>query len=332
MNHRMASMSALARQRAPFVLSLTAFLAACGSTVVLPPQVEDRSLVHTMPPARTVASAQVAAPTAAPAQPASTNAAPVPTSPTRAAVDPSTLPGYENRGKPGYYSVQRGDTLTRIGLEHGQSWRDLARWNQLDNPNAIEVGQVLRVAPPDAQVEDNGVIARPVPAPSGPASAPSSMPPAPMASVPMAASPAASPASAPPAPPASSATPTMAAVPNFAWPVRGPVITGFDEVRNKGLDIAGQAGDPVLAAADGQVVYAGAGLRGYGQLVIIKHNNSFLSAYAHNQKLLVTEDQRVRRGQTIAEMGSTDADRVKLHFEIRREGRPVDPAKFLPAR
>jgi lipoprotein NlpD len=110
------------------------------------------------------------------------------------------------------------------------------------------------------------------------------------------------------------------------------VLAGFDEQKNKGLDIAGKAGEPVLAAADGRVVYAGAGLRGYGNLIILKHNNTYLSAYAHNQVLLVKEDQAVRKGQKIAEMGSTDADRVKLHFEIRRQGKPVDPAKYLPAR
>ena len=109
-------------------------------------------------------------------------------------------------------------------------------------------------------------------------------------------------------------------------------MAGFDEVRNKGLDLAGNAGDPVLAAAEGRVVYAGSGLRGYGNLVIIKHNNTFLSAYAHNQTLLVKEDQLVRKGQKIAEMGNSDADRVKLHFEIRRQGKPVDPARYLPAR
>jgi lipoprotein NlpD len=107
----------------------------------------------------------------------------------------------------------------------------------------------------------------------------------------------------------------------------------FDEARGvKGLSITGKAGDPVLAAADGRVVYAGSGLRGYGNLVIVKHNNTYLTAYAHNQALLVKEDQAVRRGQKIAEMGSSDADQVKLHFEIRRLGRPVDPARLLPTR
>ncbi len=120
----------------------------------------------------------------------------------------------------------------------------------------------------------------------------------------------------------------------WGWPTAGAgtIVAGFDEQRNKGLDIAGKAGDPVLASADGRVVYAGAGLRGYGNLIILKHNNTYLSAYAHNQTLLVKEDQTVRKGQKIAEMGSSDADRVKLHFEIRRQGKPVDPARYLPAR
>src|SRR5437773_12539249 len=115
-------------------------------------------------------------------------------------------------------------------------------------------------------------------------------------------------------------------------PAGGPVATGVDESRSKGLAITGKAGDPVYAAADGRVVYAGSGLRGYGNLVILKHNSTYLTAYAHNQTLLVKEDQAVRRGQRIAEMGSTDADRVELHFEIRKLGKPVDPAKLLPPR
>ena len=136
-----------------------------------------------------------------------------------------------------------------------------------------------------------------------------------------------------PAPPAAAA-PVAAGdeEPAFIWPSGGALLTGFDEVKNKGLDLGGKAGDPVLAAADGRVVYAGAGLRGYGNLVILKHNNTFLTAYAHNRTLLVKEDQNVKKGQKIAEMGSTDADRVKLHFEIRRSGKPVDPARYLPSR
>ena len=118
----------------------------------------------------------------------------------------------------------------------------------------------------------------------------------------------------------------------WIWPTSGGVLAGFDEVKNKGLDIGGTAGEAVVAAADGRVVYVGAGLRGYGNLIILKHNNTYLTAYAHNQTLLVKEDQSVRKGQKIAEMGNSDADRVKLHFEVRRQGKPVDPAKYLPPR
>jgi lipoprotein NlpD len=118
----------------------------------------------------------------------------------------------------------------------------------------------------------------------------------------------------------------------WIWPTRGPVVDEFDEVKNKGLDIGGVAGEPILAAADGKVVYAGSGLRNYGNLIILKHNNTYLTAYAHNQTLLVKEDQTVRKGQKIAEMGSSDADRVKLHFELRRLGKAVDPLKYLPPR
>ena len=118
----------------------------------------------------------------------------------------------------------------------------------------------------------------------------------------------------------------------WAWPASGNVLASFDEVRTKGLVFGGKAGDPVLAAADGRVIYAGSGLRGYGNMVIVKHNNSYLTAYAHNQALLVKEDQVVRKGQKIAEMGSSDAERVQLHFEIRRLGKPVDPGRLLPPR
>ena len=119
---------------------------------------------------------------------------------------------------------------------------------------------------------------------------------------------------------------------DWGWPVPGKLIAGFSEATNKGIDIAGKQGDPVFASAGGRVVYSGQGLRGYGKLIIIKHNNTFLSAYAHNKEILVKEGQTVVKGQKIAEVGNTDADQTKLHFEIRRLGKPVDPAKFLPAR
>jgi lipoprotein NlpD len=218
------------------------------------------------------------------------------------------LPGAENAGKPGYYTVKPGDTLIRIGMDNGQSGRDIARWNKLDNPNLIETGQVLRVVPPSQEV----VVTRPNVISATPSEATAS---APAASAPL-------PATAPVA--AEEAL-------SFQWPARGNLISGFDEAKNKGLDIGGKAGDPVMAAADGRVVYAGAGLRGYGNLIILKHNNTYLTAYAHNQTLLVKEDQVIKRGQKIAEMGSSDADQVKLHFEIRRQGKPVDPAKYLSA-
>jgi lipoprotein NlpD len=245
-------------------------------------------------------------------------------------VDVRQLPGFENAGKPGFYSVKPGDTMIRIGLENGQNWRDIVRWNNLENPNLIEVGQVLRVVPP---VSETQVVTRPVS--SGSTAAATATPPLAAASRP-ASAPAAPVAAAPVAPP----PPPVAASPaltgdedvGWIWPAQGALLGGFDDAKNKGLDIGGRAGDAVIAAADGRVVYSGAGLRGYGNLIILKHNNTFLTAYAHNQTLLVKEDQAVKKGQKIAEMGNSDADRVKLHFEIRRQGKPVDPAKYLPPR
>jgi lipoprotein NlpD len=275
------------------VASLTLLLAGCASPRHKAP-VEERGM-----PSR-----NGVAPATAPATP-----------PADATTPP---PGAENAGKPGYFTIRPGDTLIRIGLETGQNWRDIARWNNIDNPNVIEVGQVLRVIPPGP--DPNAVAARPVvpakvetrPLDPRAASAP--------AGTPLATAPA----------PASAREPDDDL--NWVWPATGPVAAGFDEARSKGVAITGKAGDPVLAAADGRVVYAGSGLRGYGNLVIVKHNATYLTAYAHNQTLLVKEDQVVRRGQKIAEMGSSDADRVQLHFEIRKQGKPVDPARLLPPR
>ena len=242
------------------------------------------------------------------------------------------LPGAENAGKPGYYTVKPGDTMIRIGLESGQNWRDVARWNNIENPNIVEVGQVLRVVPP--VVDNSIVVTRPVLSGSGIVSTP--VAPASGAGASRPASAPASPASAvagvPPVVASSSPAATGDENVGLIWPAQGSLLAGFDEAKNKGLDIAGKAGDAVVASAEGRVVYAGAGLRGYGNLIILKHNNTFLTAYAHNQKLLVKEDQTVVKGQKIAEMGNSDADRVKLHFEVRRQGKPVDPAKYLPVR
>jgi lipoprotein NlpD len=222
-------------------------------------------------------------------------------------------------------TVKQGDTLARIGLESGQNYRDIARWNSLENPDRIETGQLLRVIPPGS-LED-GPVSRAV-APSKIAAAPigAAEKPAPSASAVQATTP------APLAAPAATANVVEDAV-GFVWPARGSIVAGFDESKNrKGLDIGGAAGDAVLAAAEGKVVYAGAGLRGYGNLIILKHSSTYLTAYAHNQTLLVKEEQTVKQGQRIAEMGSSDTDQVKLHFEVRKLGKPVDPLKYLPAR
>ena len=229
-------------------------------------------------------------------------------------------PGFENAGKAGYYTVKPGDTVIRIGLETGQNWRDIVRWNNLENPNVIEVGQVLRVFPPTN--ENPLVVTRPV--------SPGTVTANPVTTAPVASAPVASVAR--PAPPETAAASAGEDDVAWIWPAQGALLVGFDDVKNKGFDISGKAGDPILASADGRVVYAGAGLRGYGNLIILKHNNTFLTAYAHNQTLLVKEDQSVKKGQKIAEMGNSDTDRVKLHFEIRRQGKPVDPAKYLPAK
>lgn len=237
------------------------------------------------------------------------------------------MPGAENAGKPGFYTVKAGDTLFRIALDSGQNWRDIQAWNNLTNPNALEVGQVLRVQPPGASSA-----AAPA-APTGPTTSPVTS--SGVASRPLTETnplPAATPSPAPAPAPAPAPTASGGDEIGFIWPAQGTVVTSFDEANNKGVSIAGKVGDPVVAAADGRVVYAGAGLRGYGNLIILKHNNTYLTAYAHNQALLVREDQTVRQGQKIAEMGSSDTDRVKLHFEVRRLGKPVDPMGHLPKR
>ncbi len=348
-------------------LVLVLSLAGCASDPVNKAPVEDRR-----PQMRNPAPNQPARPVPAAAAGSAAAAA----APTAAADSVKPLPGSENAGKPGYYTVKPGDMLIRIALENGQNWRDVQRWNGLDNPNLIEVGQVLRVVPPapdaaaaatarpvspagrmdsrplDARAAASaptsagtavtaGAGAAPSTASSSPTNAPA--PAAAPAALPSATASAASlvavapaTASAPPPPAAPAPTPARPREAdddiNWMWPAAGPVATGFDETRSKGLAITGKAGDPVLAAADGRVVYAGSGLRGYGNLVIVKHNATYLTAYAHNQTLLVKDEQVVRRGQKIAEMGSSDAERVQLHFEIRRQGKPIDPQRLLPAR
>ena len=270
---------------------------------------------------------------------------------------------------PGYYTVKRGDTLYRIAQEHGVDYRDVAAWNGLANPSAIKEGQSLRVAPP-AQPETSGAVvanpvaigggieSRPLDQPSASTAVQAAPPPAVAAdngklkreprvgkepysdeayarfnpsAAPAGNAPAAS-ATRPEATPPAAATPASPDDVPWHWPAPGKVIGGYSESGNKGLDLVGKAGDPVLAAGDGKVVYAGSGLRGYGELVIVKHNDQWLSAYGHNRARLVNEGALVKAGQQIAEMGRSGASRDMLHFEIRYNGKPVDPQGYLPGR
>jgi lipoprotein NlpD len=266
----------------------------------------------------------------------------------------------------GTYTVKRGDTLYSIALEHGADYRELAQWNKLEDPSRIRVGQELRTTAPEdraqgqeqvqvrgarlpGEVESRPLGAGSLPPPSaaaqdgsmktgpralrlpyseqnlamlskGEARAEPVKPVAPAA------------ASSPSGPaPASAATGERAAdAIEFIWPVKGRVLAGFSEPRNKGLDIAGSPGDPVVAAAPGRVIYAGAGIPGLGKFIVVRHENGFNTVYAHNREILVKMDQNLTRGQKIAELGSTDADAPKLHFQIRKFGTPLDPMKFLP--
>ena len=212
---------------------------------------------------------------------------------------------------PGYYRVKRGDTVLRIALDQGQSYRDIVRWNNLTDPNLIEVDQLLLVRPPAGKMTVKPLTS-------------AAATPAPQKNTDQRmAEPAAEPkieAVKPDAPP-----PGI----RLSWPAKGKVVEDFIDGKNKGIDIAGKLGDPIQAASDGRVVYAGNSLRGYGNLVIVKHDNTYLTAYAHNRNLLVKEGDAVRKGQKIAEMGDTDANSVRLHFELRVNGKPVDPLPFL---
>lgn len=254
----------------------------------------------------------------------------------------------------GMYTVKRGDTLYSIALEHGQDYKDLKDWNGLEDPNRIRAGQQLRVAPAEdeapvavvkpvtssAPVESTSVVANRDALKREPKGG--KLPwseqalaklrentPAPQQVQ------QAQPAEKPVEKPVEQAAAAVGddAI-DWAWPTPGKPMAGFAEGAggNKGIDIAGRNGEPVGAAADGKVVYVGSGLRGYGNLVIVRHNATYLSAYGHNSTVLVKEGQAVTKGQKIAEMGNSDADRTKLHFEIRRQGKPIDPLKYLPPR
>ncbi|MDD0841473.1 peptidoglycan DD-metalloendopeptidase family protein [Pseudomonas sp. Gutcm_11s] len=240
----------------------------------------------------------------------------------------------------GQYQVQRGDTLYSIAFRFGWDWKALAARNNIPAPYTIRPGQRIRFDVP--QQGSAPVVAQPSrpvvsTVPPQTASRPPVQTPAPV-KTPTQAQPV-TPAQPPVATAGGSATagkvqPVQRSAQGWAWPANGLLIGKFSSngSLNKGIDIAGELGQPVLAAADGSVVYAGSGLRGYGELVIIKHSDAYVSAYGHNRRLLVREGQQVKVGQHIAEMGSTGADRVKLHFEIRRQGKPVDPLQYLPRR
>jgi lipoprotein NlpD len=228
------------------------------------------------------------------------------------------------RAHDGSYRVVKGDTLYSIAFRNGLDFRDLARWNGIDAPYTIWPGQVLRLTPGHAQVA-----AAPHASPSRATTAPQAAAPVPVAGKPVPATPA--PAST--APVVSTGGSRSVGGVAWHWPVTGTLLKRFQ--RNDaipGIEIGGKAGAAVRAAADGVVVYSGNGLVGYGELVIIKHNDSFLSAYGHNRKRLVTEGQHVKAGQQIAEMGSTGASRDELEFQIRKDGNPVDPLDYLPSR
>jgi lipoprotein NlpD len=256
--------------------------------------------------------------------------------------------------RPPTYTVQKGDTLYSIALEHGHDYKDLANWNNIPAPYSIRIGQILRVEP--AQVDTTTplpsappLLAKPLPATSSTLKTePKAIKQAyseqalarleklrekPEPIAPKIESPKAEP------PKATAAAPELVKPDNadeeekvdWSWPTEGKILANFNDNGNtKGIDISGSFGQPVLASAAGKVVHTGSTLRGYGKLIIIKHNKSYFSVYAHNNQVLVREGQVVVKGQKIAEMGSSDTDRVKLHFEIRRMGTPVDPLKYLP--
>jgi lipoprotein NlpD len=254
----------------------------------------------------------------------------------------------------GRHVVQRGDTLYAIAFANGLDYRDIAIWNRLESADRILVGQELRLTPPPGAVEIRPLDDEPVPSaqplveqvvlrepqavllPYSDANWAQVSAPRPAAAV-------AAAAPSPPAPPPSASASVQATPPaplpaaggsfeGWLWPAEGTLAGRFGAAGGKGIDIVGQRNAPVKAVAPGKVVYSGSGLRGYGRLLIVKHAGEYLSAYAHNETILVKEGDMVAAGQKIALMGDSDADRVKLHFEIRRYGKPLDPLTYLPER
>jgi lipoprotein NlpD len=236
-----------------------------------------------------------------------------------------------------FYTVKRGDTLYSIALEHGVDPRDLAQWNGLDDPTRLRVGSPLRIRPslsstpvvtasaeperPSAQVGSARIVGRVESRPL------ESLPPLPPRAP---AKPELARMEVPRTELEKAAVPAPAAYSQFIWPVKGKVLAEFAEPRRKGIDIDGKPGDPIVAAAPGHVTYIGSGIPGMGKLVVLKHDNGFITVYAHNRNILVKEKQAVARGQQIAELGSTDSERPKLHFQIRKGAAAVDPLLYLP--
>ena len=229
----------------------------------------------------------------------------------------------------GFYTVKQGDTLYSVALDHGADYREVAQWNAMDDPTKIRAGQVLRVKPPEGRpgvvvgtargagrVESRAIdSAAPAQADGGTKTEPKAV---------------RLPYSKENAAIAREESKAEGEGVDFIWPVKGKVLAGFAEPRSKGIDIEGKIGDPVVAAAAGRVTYIGTGIPGLGKLVVLKHDNGFITVYAHNKDILVKEQQSVTRGQKIAELGNTDADRPKLHFQIRKGSSAVDPMRYLP--
>ena len=280
----------------------------------------------------------------------------LPSSQTPPASKKPALKPKEPDWRPATYAVQKGDTLYSIALEHGQDYKELAEWNGIQAPYTIRIGQILRLT--SSQQETTTPLkpiptaeAKPLPStePSLKAEPKAIKQPYSDQALAQLEKPVAKPA--PVAPPKPEITkvesPKPAAAPepakpdtaadeedsvDWGWPASGKNLANFNDNGNtKGVDIGGNPGQTVIASASGKVVHTGSTLRGYGKLIIIKHNKSYFSVYAHNNQVLVREGQTVVKGQKIAEMGNSDADRVKLHFEIRRLGKPVDPLKYLPS-
>jgi lipoprotein NlpD len=323
-----------------------ALLAGCAATTPAP--VSDRTPA-VKPPPRVVAPKPEPAPAVVAKPDAGVVVTPLPSS------DASV------------YTVKQGDTLFSIAKSNGVALRDLAAWNNIEDPASIRVGQQLRLTSPDgvavtpAKPLPGGVEGRPIgsAAPTGPidASPPvidpnlktqpqaqrvpyseqahaqiSKGPQIAKADTKAEIKPDAKPEVKPEVKPeAKPEAPRADGEVNWSWPTEGKVVGNFNESSNKGITIAGKRGQPVHASAGGRVIFSGVGIRGLGKLVVIRHNSNYLSVYAHNDKLLVKEGQNVTKGQRIAEMGNSDADQVKLHFEIRKQGKPIDPIKLLPA-